>query len=229
MNTKSSCYLVAATAAALSTSTAGVEAAAYMSGTVECLPESPTICVGSAFFTSPSPAVACNDPTDPDNCISSNVGGYSWEYNFVKGLENGTSTFDLEQNVIDKAETGLVVTVKIDDDSACTIDVGNNDTCAACSDVNCGGDATAISFDCTNVENGRASKGCEPLEKILYPLMIDDTTDSMLKENTESSVDGIDIGADTSSSSSSLSSPFSSFSSVAMSVVGFGTLANFFL
>merc|ERR1711957_725015 len=131
-------------------------------------------------------------------------------------------------------------TVTINDDSACSIDLGNNETCNACSDVNCGGNATtAISFDCTNVPNGRASTSCEPLEKIFYPLMLDDTTDSMLKEDSDetSAVDGIDVGANilSSSTSSSSSSSLFSLSSVAMSVVGFGTflllleVVNFFL
>ena len=244
MNTKYSSFLVVvvATAVALaSTTSTGVEAAAYSSGTVECLPESSTdICVGEAFFTSPSPAVACDDPTDPNNCTTLYLGGYSWKYEFVQGLENGTDVSDLDPDVAANAKTGLVVTVTIDDDdSACSIDVGNNETCNACSDANCGGNATAISFDCTNVPNGRASTSCEPLEKIFYPLMLDDTTDSMLKEDSDetSVIDGIDVGADTlsSTSSSSSSSSLFSLSSVAMSVVGFGTflllleVVNFFL
>jgi hypothetical protein len=246
MNTKFSSFLVVvvATAVALaSTTSSGVEAAAYSSGTVECLPESSTdICVGEAFFTSPIPAVACNDPTDPNNCTTLYLGGYSWKYEFVQGLENGTDIYNLDpDNVAAKAKTGLVVTVTIDDDSACSIDVGNNKTCNACSDANCGGNATtAISFDCTNVPNGRASTSCEPLEKIFYPLiMLDDTTDSMLKEDSDetSGIDGMDVGANTlsSTSSSSSSSSLFSLSSVAMSVVGFGTflllleVVNFFL
>ena len=244
MNTKYSSFLVVvvATAVALASTSTGVEAAAYSSGTVECLPESSTdICVGEAFFTSPSPAVACDDPTDPNNCTTLYLGGYSWKYEFVQGLENGTDIYyDLNPDVAAKAKTGLVVTVTIDDDSACSIDVGNNETCNACSDANCGGNATtAISFDCTNVPNGRASTSCEPLEKIFYPLMLDDTTDSMLKEDSDetSVVDGIDVGADTlsSTSSSTSSSSLFSLSSVAMSVVGFGTflllleVVNFFL
>ena len=242
MNTKYSSFLVVvATAVALASTSSGVEAAAYLSGTVECLPESSTdICVGEAFFTSPSPAVACNDPTDPNNCTTLYLGGYSWKYEFVQGLENGTDVYDLDPDVAAKAKTGLVVTVTIDDDSTCSIDVGNNETCNACSDVNCGGNnATAISFDCTNVPNGRASTSCELLEKIFYPLMLDDTTDSMLKEDSDetSVIDGIDAGANTlsSTSSSSSSSSLFSLSSVAMSVVGFGTflllleVVNFFL
>ncbi|OEU14394.1 hypothetical protein FRACYDRAFT_240934 [Fragilariopsis cylindrus CCMP1102] len=239
MNTKCSSFLVVvvATAVALASTSSGVEAAAYSSGTVECLPESSTdICVGEAFFTSPSPAVACNDPTDPNNCTTLYLGGYTWKYEFVQGLENGTDIYDLDPDVAAKAKTGLVVTVTIDDDSACSIDVGNNETCNACSDANCGENATAISFDCTNVPKGRASTSCEPLEKIFYPLLLDDTTDSMLKEDSDetSVIDGIDVGANTLSSTSSSSSS-TLFSSVAMSVVGFGTflllleVVNFFL
>ena len=246
MNTKYSSFLVVvvvATAVALASTLTGVDAAAYSSGTVECLPESSStdICVGEAFFTSPSPAVACDDPTDPNNCTTLYLGGYSWKYEFVQGLEDGTDIYDLDpDNVAAKAKTGLVVTVTIDDvDSACSIDVGNNETCNACSDANCGGNATtAISFDCTNVPNGRASTSCEPLEKILYPFMLDDTTDSMLKEDSDetSVIDGMDVGANTlSSTSSSSSTSLFSLSSVAMSVVGFGTflllleVVNFFL
>lgn len=193
MNTKYSSFLVVvATAVALASTSSGVEAAAYSSGTVECLPESSTdICVGEASFYTPSPAVACDDPTDPNNCTTLYLGGYSWKYEFVQGLENGTDIYNLDPDVAAKAKTGLVVTVTIDDDSACSIDVGNNETCKACSDANCGGNATAISFDCTNVPNGRASAICEPLpynEGGLYPLLFP-SNEQMLQEDNESTLD----------------------------------------
>lgn len=168
------------------------------------------------------------DPPNEDNCTSTTtyIGGSSWSYDFMEGLENYNGTFltDIDPDIVAKAEeTTFEVNVSIDDDGICTIDVGN-ETCSACSIDDCGGGGggeddndddstdipTTVSFDCTNVPNGRASTTCEPVDGIFYPLMFTNNDDSILKEDNESTlVEGLDVDGSlegtTSSSSTSTS------------------------
>merc|ERR1712194_553158 len=118
--------------------------------------------------------------------------------------------------------TTLEVSVTIDDDGSCVIDVGSDDTCASCSTELCGfddiwpnGDSylpLSVTFDCTNVVNGRASlpEVCELVELydgVFYPFVA-----SMSKgEDTDASaLDGVVVDGGSSSSSSSSSTSTSS-------------------
>lgn len=177
----------------------GVNAATSMSETVTCLAEAPTICAGSASFTTPSLASI--------NGTTIYLGGYSYTYDYMNGLENYNGTFmsDLDPDVVAQAkETTLEVSVSIDDDGDCIIDVGN-ETCSSCS-IDCGdgdddNESIGIEFDCTNVPNGRASTTCEFLtyDEYFYPLMYttsDDSGRSVSKEDNESTnVEGLVVGS----------------------------------
>jgi len=212
MNSKISTLLTTGTAAAIVAALLlsspnynnCVDAAAWNSQTVTCLQESPTICVGSATFITPSIVTCPNDEDDASitNCYEV---GSSWTYDFMTGLENynGTDLMDIDPDVTAQAdETGLEVTVSIDEDGICIIDVGNEtcSTCSTCTIDNCDGDynptnnttpTTIVSFDCTNVPNGRASAICEPLpynEGGLYPLLFP-SNEQMLQEDNESTLD----------------------------------------
>jgi len=168
-----------------------VDAAAGFSDTVTCLADAPTICAGSTSYTTPSPASINGETTY--------MGGYSFTYNYMDGLENYNGTFMmdiLDPNVVAQAkETSLEVRVSVDDDGNCIIDVGN-EICSTCS-IDCGdgdGDdnndnesSIGISFDCTNVPNGRASTTCEYLtveEGLFYPLMYTTATNGDASSST---------------------------------------------
>jgi len=209
----------------------GVDAALSLSNTITCLAEAPTICSSSAFFATPSPASM--------NGTTTYVGGYSFTYDFMTGLENynGTSLSDLDPEVVaQEKETTLEVGVSIDDDGICIIDVGN-ETCSTCSTDNCNGgednnDSTdtpiSVSFDCTNVPNGRASSTCEslPYDGVFYPLMYnttisDDGTSMSKEDNDESNVEGLDVnGSSVIASKAPSSSSATSTSTCGLLAVG---------
>jgi len=151
---------------------------------VECL-EKPkrNVCIGEKTIASPSMGMACDDYNDyPDNCDIAYVGGYSWEYVFVKGLEEGITDYE----IINDAKTGLVVRVGFEDDATtCAVSVGD-ETCDMCSAVDCGGglpqgctdsgcettgNPIAIKYDCTNLKMGKKSLNeCVPLNPFVLPV-----------------------------------------------------------
>jgi len=132
------------------------------------------------------------------------------------GTEFGKITDD---DVLAEANATLLeVSVTIDDDGTCVIDVGSDETCASCSTELCGfddiwpnGDSylpLSVTFDCTNVVNGRASlpEVCESVELsdgVFYPLVA-----SMSKEEDTdaAALDGVVVDSSTSTSSTSTSS-----------------------
>jgi hypothetical protein len=173
--------------AALAVSSA--DAAAFQSATVVCLEDNDEICVGNAFFTTPSPAETCEDPDDPDTCTTVYEGGWTWEYSFIEGFDEGTDLTLEDPDDVAAAETGLTVSISLDDDeSTCEIMVGN-ETCAECSAAECTG--FNITYDCTNVEMGGMSMDCESLEPIFYPLdMFNETGNETGVEGTDDEVMG---------------------------------------
>jgi len=186
----------------------GVDAWYSITSMVKCLADAPTICAGSSSGMGPSIA-GFNETTN----IVTYAGGWQYTYEFMEGLEtyNGTYMSDIvDPTVLAEANaTTIEVSVTIDEDGTCVIDVGD-DTCASCStdpdlcyNIVTDADADAedlsqsVTFDCTNVVNGRASlpKVCESLnvDTVFYPLMYTSTTTSMDKEETDSNVDGVTI------------------------------------
>jgi hypothetical protein len=149
-----------------------VKGAAFTSSIVECLPDSmDEVCTGLSFFTTPSPAESCTDPMNPDTCTTELLGGWTWEYNFIEGIEEGTDLLELDPDEVDAAEIGLTVFVSLDDDlTTCSVSI-NNETCADCSTADCG--ENEFTYDCTNVDMGGLSAACEPVEPIFYPLLLD--------------------------------------------------------
>ena len=144
------------------------DAAASQSAEVMCLDEMEEICVGFAFFTTPSPGELCVDPDDETTCETIFEGGYSWTYTFVEGFEEGTDLSLEDSEEVAAAETGLEITVTMEDDlETCEITIGN-ETCASCSAVECTG--FNVTYDCLNVDMGSLSMDCVPVEPIFYPL-----------------------------------------------------------
>lgn len=159
-------------AAAMAISSA--DAAAFVSTTVVCVDDMDEVCVGNSFFTTPSPGTLCEDPSDPSTCETIYEGGWSWEYNFIEGYEEGTDLSLEDPDDVTAAETGLVISIMLEDDATtCEIMVGN-ETCAECSAVGCTG--LNVTYDCTNVDMGAMSMECEPLEPIFYPLEMFNST-----------------------------------------------------
>jgi len=159
-----------------------VDGALTFSLEVECLEKPKNVCIGSKTIASPSPFVVCNDYDNPDDCDKYYTGGYWWQYDFVKGVEEGITDFE----IIEDAKTGLVVKVDFEDDTTtCAISVGD-ETCDMCSAVDCGGvlpggctdfgcittgQPIAIKYDCTNLKMGKKSLDeCVPLEPFVFPL-----------------------------------------------------------
>ncbi len=151
-----------------------VDAAAFVSSNVTCLPDT-NVCIGWGYYTSPSPAQTCEDPEDPNSCTTTYVGGWSWTYTFVEGLEEGTDVAELDVDEVTAAETGLVIEVRLEDDEeTCEITVGNA-TCDMCSAAECvesSNSTYAVTYDCSNVDMGTMSLDCTPLTPIFYPLEI---------------------------------------------------------
>jgi len=154
------------------------EGAVWMSYDVTCLPEAPEICVGKTTGTTPSPASINGNITY--------IGGWSWRFGFVEGLENGTSYYD-DQDSIENAMTGLTVLVGIDDDrTTCEIAVigveggTEEESCNSCSGEGCGNDdggSFSVRYDCTNLENGSAlslEDECVSVQRILYPFALEE-------------------------------------------------------
>lgn len=204
----------------------GVDAAASSMIGVECLKESPNVCIGSGYFTSPSPASIC-DPQDPNNCATVYMGGHSWSWAFVEGLEEGES----DPAAIDGASTGMSVTVSIEDDnSACEITVGT-DMCDVCSATDCRsvGDEDTIAYDCANLENGKSSGGkCEPfLDPFFYPFaQVFENEGTATESPFLKNVQGDDVSTPTPTKSpSGMASTATTimFSTTLLILLGFGT------
>ena len=168
-----------------------VDAAVSQSTEVVCLDETmDEICVGFAFFTTPSPGELCVDPDDETTCETILEGGYSWTYTFIEGFEEGTDLTEEDAEEVAAAETGLEVTVAMEDDlSTCEITVGN-ETCASCSAAECTG--FNVTYDCLNVDMGSMSLDCVPVEPIFYPLEIGDMASPGFPTNNDEMVD-VDI------------------------------------
>jgi len=175
-----------------------VEAATFQSGAVACLPEAPDICVGVLSGTTPSPGIFCEDPNNQSTCTGTYIGGYSWTYNFVEGLENGTNIYETPWEDLEAAETGLQVSVSLDDaQETCSVQVGDA-LCATCSPVDCIKSADyinitfagfSITYDCTNVPNGTKTEECDPLDSVFYPLSLGMDSDT---DGTSAPTDIID-------------------------------------
>ncbi len=132
---------------------------------VECLPSSPTICIGEVRGKTPTQEYTCPDLPDTTTCgyHSTSTGGYEWEFFFVDGLQDGEGNFP----VIESAKTGLEVKVVVED-TFCSVSNGDGETCLNC--AICDSPPTAVQYDCTNLVDGRSSNGqCESLEPFLYP------------------------------------------------------------
>lgn len=178
--------LLALAAAAVQCLSGVVDGYISMEYEVECLPEAPSLCVGSKVVYGPSPSIICDDPTDFEKCETIYSGGYGWEYSFVEGLDEGTT--DCAE--IDAAKTGFTVAVTIEDDGVtCEVSVGDF-RCTSCSAEGCRGieagvTPSEVKFDCTNLPNGRASLDtCVALEDpFLYPFKIED--ESMMDEKED--------------------------------------------
>jgi len=120
------------------------------------------ICVGVTTITSPSPACFDCDPNDPftDVCCCY-VGGYSWNYGFVEGLEEGIDDSEIIFDAV-----GLWVEIEYEyDASTCKIMVGNEEcnSCTSCLTIRepegcddgcCESTGTpfAFTYDCSNLE-----------------------------------------------------------------------------
>jgi hypothetical protein len=150
----------------------GVDGAITFEPKVKCERGKATkkVCVGETTISSPSPAIICTDPEDPDVCDTIYVGGYRWQYVFVKGLKNGVD----DPNMIADAHFGPEVMVIVEDDKAtCEVWVGN-EQCQSCSAEGCeisAGGQSSVKYDCTNISKGRKSLNkCAPLDPFLYPL-----------------------------------------------------------
>jgi hypothetical protein len=154
----------------LCTGTAPVVAYAVINPLVTC--ENITLDDSSTFqacaigdFTGPSPAQF-------ENGTTIYMGGYSNNYEFVQGLEQGFDTTTLTEVELSNAKTGIVVNVGRDDYDGCTVSVtttqnGTKDDCASC--TYCGNET--YTADCTNIENGRMVY-CETaaVETVYFPL-----------------------------------------------------------
>jgi hypothetical protein len=159
-------------ALAAATLMARADAAAFTTSEVVCLEELDEICTGFSFFTTPSPGTLCVDPDDETTCETIYEGGYSWTYSFVEGYEEGTDLGEEDPEDVAAAETGLEVSVTMDDSlSTCEITVGN-ETCTSCSIAACTG--FNVTYDCLNVDMGSMSMECVAVEPIFYPLELED-------------------------------------------------------
>jgi len=179
----------------------GVDASTEYNPTVTCLAEAPTICAGISYGDGPSPFM------NGDTNTMTYMGGWKFTFDFMEGLEMYNGTILAEEVLAEANATLLEVSVTIDDAGTCVIDVGS-DTCSSCSTELCGFDDIAngdtdlplsVTFDCTNVVNGRASlpEVCESVELydgVFYPLVA-----SMSKEEDTdaAALDGVSASAPT--------------------------------
>ena len=165
-----------------------VEAAAFFDPVVRCLPEYPAICAGNTQGTSPSPAQTCNydDDLQLQICTTMYIGGYSWTFDFVEGVEEGTVTSLLNKTELDKISTGLQVVVRMEDDlTTCSVTVGE-DTCSSCSV--CKSTFYIFSASCTNIAMGR-DVDCEPVEPLFYPLVLESDDSEIITDSADATND----------------------------------------
>ena len=142
----------------------GVEGAIAFELGVKCHPDAPDICYGEKSFWSPSPAAICPEPPSNETCETVYLGGFGWEYTFVKGLEEGIT----DPNLIEDAKTNLVITVTLEDDeTTCKVRIIGDD-CSTCSAEGC--DFGQIKYDCTNLNEGAESVDeCVAVDEFFYP------------------------------------------------------------
>jgi len=182
------CIFIAGTLLSFLTGT--VDAGAMTDGTVYCHPEAPDLCVGRLDQSGPSPFEQCYESTNGmRNCTDGYMGGYSFTWTFVEGLENGTDTYDIPFDVFEEEyATGLKVSVKVDDDNNCLGVTVGNDTCTSCTvceekniSYSSYTDLFVVSADCTNLENGRVVE-CGLMKPFFYPFEL--ATDDSQTPNT---------------------------------------------
>ena len=137
-------------------------------GSVHCLEPQDELCVGSAILYGPSPVLECPDENGYMNVCPDYKGGWEWNFDYVRGLEDGTWTYghDGLGNVredIGEYFTGESMRLKLDDDKATCSVFANGAKCRTCEVCNFKewGEST-FSADCTNVNNGR-QLDCEML------------------------------------------------------------------
>ena len=184
-----------------------VHGAASIQRIVTCLPAASDICIGELSMTSPSPMIACSgdDPTF-DNCTTTYRGGYSWDYKFVEGLQEGEDDLDLITNSFN----GMEVSIRVTDDLTCEITINGTEKCEqcfldGCYDKDDDDSITEIYYDCTNIQNGKkAPPRCDSLEPFLYPFVLNNTTGVAVdmdldKEANEIDVEEADVFVDKSS------------------------------
>ncbi len=158
-----------------------VDGAISIQTEVQCLLDNPTVCIGQQTELGPTPAIECSDLSDPTSCKTIYIGGYTYQYTFVEGLEEGNT--DVE--AIERAKTGSTVTVYIDDDeSSCEVAIGIH-SCITCSTDGCttSGFPNAVKYDCSNLAFGRSNMDeCTPLEPFLYPIRAIEAPSAVLKD-----------------------------------------------
>ena len=149
----------------------GVEGAIDLDYGVECHPDNPSICRAKKTSWTPSPVLSC---ASNETCVPTLAGGWGWEYNFMKGLEEGME----DEEVIDKTPVSLSIEVTLEDDeTTCNIKVSDkgkmvDDDCQSCSAEGC--EFGHVKYDCTNLfakGMGKSSlEECEAVdEPFLYP------------------------------------------------------------
>jgi len=128
------------------------------------------ICAGETTIISPSPTCkVCDqehDPNDPfsDGCRFIYQGGYSWEYGFVEGLEEGLDDY---KTIVDAVELRVKIEYEYDA-TTCKIMVGNTKfeecnsctSCATSEPEGCNDDGCcertgmpfAFTYDCSNLK-----------------------------------------------------------------------------
>lgn len=149
-------------------SPSAVQAAAWMSSIVDCSTISNSrngtfqVC-STGSFTSPSPAVIDGE--------TFYLGGYSYNYDIVRGLKEGTETFSLSDKALEKAyNNGIVIGVVLDDNEKCSVTITVKEKSTVCSSCRYCGDET-FSSNCTNVPKGRVVN-CEStaLGEVYFPM-----------------------------------------------------------
>ncbi len=146
-----------------------VDGAISIQTEVQCLLEEPDICIGEQTELGPTPTIECYDVNDPTSCRTTYIGGYTYQYVFVEGLEEGIT----DMRAIENAKTGSKITVYIEDDiDTCEVAIGTS-SCQMCSTEGCplvSGFPKSVKYDCTNFNKGKASfDECVSLEPFLYP------------------------------------------------------------
>ena len=150
-----------------------VEAWVALDPTVKCQPSSPDICIGEMALSGPSPFINCpEDFTDESECEGGYMGGWTWDFHFVEGLDEGSPTEALSEEERAEHFIGPEVFITLDDDqSTCSVSLLGA-PCSSC--VVCNFAESQISADCTNLPFGGIVE-CETPGPMFYPL---DDTDS---------------------------------------------------